>query len=179
MQKSRSDRYCLGIWTADLPRQLLWMCEASAPEMDTLHGIPSWTWASKGGSKLFWTILQCFMNRRREIKSDQFAIDELGTLEVRGFIKRCSISENVIPTRRYSHSDSHAYLFSPEVVMRECRSGPTHYIQDYDNAVQALGLAALDVESCSYFDIYCLFLSSGPRHRYDPLVCAHSEPARE
>jgi hypothetical protein len=138
------------------------MCEASTPGMDALHGIPSWTWASKGGNKLSWTYLQLAMGRRREIRSDQFAIDELGTLEVQGFIKRCGISENVIPTRRFSHSHSHsyAYLFSLETFMKECRSGPIHYIQDYDNAVQDLGLAALDVESCSYSDTYCLFLSS-------------------
>ena len=99
----------------------------------------------------------------------------------RGFIKWCSISENVIPTRRFSHSHSHsyAYLLSLETFMKECRSGPIHYIQDYDNAVRGLGLAALDVESCSYSDTYCLFLSSSPRHRYEPLVCAHSELARE
>ena len=118
--------------------------------------------------------LQFAKGRRREIKSDQFAIDELGTLEVRSFIKRCSISEHAIPTRRFSHSDSYASLFPLEVAMREYRSGPIHYIQDYDNAVQGFGLAALDVESYSYSDIYCLFLSSSGRHRYDPLVCAHS-----
>lgn len=78
MKKSRSDRYCLGIWTANLPGQLLWVCKASTPEMDALHGIPSWTWASKGGNKLSWTYLQIAMGRRREIKSDQFATDELG-----------------------------------------------------------------------------------------------------
>ena len=43
MQKSRSNRYCLGIWMADLLGQLLWMCKASTLEMDALHGIPSWT----------------------------------------------------------------------------------------------------------------------------------------
>ena len=66
MQKLRSDRYCLGIWAADLPGQLLWMCEASTPEMDALHGIPSWSWASKGGNKLFWTYLRLAMGRRRD-----------------------------------------------------------------------------------------------------------------
>jgi hypothetical protein len=31
----------------------------------------------------------------------------------------------------------------------------------------------------SYSDIYCFFLSLSARHRYDPLVCTHSELARE
>jgi hypothetical protein len=128
MQKSRRDWYCLGIWTADLPGQLLWMCEASTPEMDALHSIPPWAWASKGGNKLSWTYLQLVMGWRPEIKSDQFAIDELGTLEVRGFIKRCSISENVTPARRFSHSHSHSYtyLFSPRHSWKNV--GPDQFI---------------------------------------------------
>jgi hypothetical protein len=48
MQKARQDRYCLGLWSGELPQQFLWMGD-NLKKNEFLLGIPSWTWASMKG----------------------------------------------------------------------------------------------------------------------------------
>ncbi|KAH8649287.1 heterokaryon incompatibility protein-domain-containing protein [Xylariales sp. PMI_506] len=52
LQKMRPDLYYLGVWTKDLEVQLLWLPNENLPSED-IPDLPSWCWASLGGSKAF------------------------------------------------------------------------------------------------------------------------------
>ncbi|KAK3934310.1 heterokaryon incompatibility protein-domain-containing protein [Diplogelasinospora grovesii] len=56
MQKSRTDRYCNGLWTSDLPQQLFWIGpDITRPK--ELEGFPSWSWASTDGRCVPWSTI--------------------------------------------------------------------------------------------------------------------------
>lgn len=42
------------MWTADFPQQLLWM-RYHTGLTDGLADVPSWSWASKLGPRMFWS----------------------------------------------------------------------------------------------------------------------------
>lgn len=53
MKAGRDDDFKFGVWTKQLKEHLLWRtCGATASSED-FPQLPSWSWASLGGNKLF------------------------------------------------------------------------------------------------------------------------------
>ena len=76
VQKARKDRYCFGIWTADLPNQLLWMRTEICHYSEAGPNTPSWSWASKPGSKCFWVISIDSATQYGEIRPEKISIED-------------------------------------------------------------------------------------------------------
>lgn len=53
LQKKTRDTYNRGVFLSRVASHLLWMGEDVVPESEDLQGVPSWSWASRGGRKTF------------------------------------------------------------------------------------------------------------------------------
>ena len=169
MQKTRHDRYHLGIWTADLPEQLLWSMEnTSYHPLESLPGMPSWTWLSKPGQKLFH--LPELLRAWHGITPEKIVIEDSDALKIQGSLKRCRVSEHLFDME--SLGKLWHDFFSVEFDISSHGARRTLCIQDYDTeAHDILGLASIDdVDDDELFqDLYCLFIISALRHKKDPL----------
>ena len=99
MQKDREDQYHLGIWTANLPEHLLWTSRLVTPADDDIPELPSWSWASRGGNKVFWSTQ--YYDWRREVSSNKISILQ-NVLTIQGSLKRCTVKyTDAIPWDKY------------------------------------------------------------------------------
>ena len=153
MQKARKDRYCFGIWTADLPNQLLWMRTETCHYSEAVPNTPSWSWASKPGSKYFWDIPIDSATQYGEIRPEKISIEDSSIMKIRGvYIKRCKISRYRTGRYRVSHDD----FGDVQRTIRSHGVEAIHFIHTLENAeCKLFGVVALDVELG--FDSYCLF----------------------
>jgi hypothetical protein len=55
MEHTQSDRNYFGIWSADVPRGLLWTV-SNRDGMVGMSDVPSWSWAAKHGAKSMWGV---------------------------------------------------------------------------------------------------------------------------
>ena len=84
---STGDKYVFGVFESGLPAQLLWMAYGPEQVGKDLVGVPSWSWAAKGGRRLVWTtqnIIQTAVVSRWDI-----VVGEAGALKVRGPVAEC------------------------------------------------------------------------------------------
>lgn len=158
MQKARKDRYCFGIWTADLPNQLLWMRTEIRHYSEAVPNTPSWSWASKPGSKCFWDVSIDSTTQYGEIRPEKISIEDSGIMKIRDvYVKRCEISRYRTVRYRVSQDDF-------EDVQHTIRSHGVeaiHFIRTSENTGQKLfGVVALDGELG--FDSHCLFAMRSP-----------------
>ncbi|KAK8094944.1 HET-domain-containing protein [Apiospora hydei] len=97
LQKKTGNIYNRGIFLSRLPEQLLWtngnMSDAEDLAED-LVGLPSWTWASKGGLKVFLAdrISECVSPLAPVVAHDKFRIDGSGSLLVEDCAVLCHTS---------------------------------------------------------------------------------------
>jgi Heterokaryon incompatibility protein (HET) len=89
MQKARNDRYCLGMWTKKFPENLFW-ARVAKTEGEDISELPSWTWASRGGKKVF---LDRLTDWRREVTNMQVAIKQ-NVLQIKGSLRPCSLERD-------------------------------------------------------------------------------------
>jgi hypothetical protein len=106
IQKTRLDEYCMGVWSSDLPRQLLWhgydqALSRSPPELE----IKSWSWASTKGSILFWYIE---LEDEYENICTQVAIESGKTISMHCPVKVMSLSPNAV--NRTSHAEQDTWM---------------------------------------------------------------------
>jgi hypothetical protein len=81
------DKYIFGVFESGLPGQLLWTASDLEKAGENLVGVPSWSWAAKGGARMVWgreAILHTPVVNKWDI-----AIEEAGTLKVRGPVAEC------------------------------------------------------------------------------------------
>jgi hypothetical protein len=84
---AKGDRYLFGVFESNLLEQLLWMVDSLAVAGEDLAGVPSWSWAAKGGPKVVWSrraIPWMPVVTRCDVK-----IEESGALKVRGPVAEC------------------------------------------------------------------------------------------
>ncbi|RYP04004.1 hypothetical protein DL765_010345 [Monosporascus sp. GIB2] len=82
--RARADEYRWGVFQSGLPSQLLWMRSHIETGSDDLAGVPSWSWAARGGEKKFWGI---GMDSTQEISSEQIRIDSSGNMSLHGLVE--------------------------------------------------------------------------------------------
>lgn len=93
VQEANGDRYTFGILESQLPELLLWTL--SSDELDTsedLVSVPTWCWASKGGSKIFWGTQ--YILGKSLIKKSGLTIEGSGVLRIEGVLQECRVSSN-------------------------------------------------------------------------------------
>lgn len=154
--------YHFGLWT-HMPELLFWMMKG--PQSDAKGpDAPSWSWASKNGSKFFWkTIVQFrFGIKQENLIQNGIQVDEAGTLTTTAPILQlltARVSDewiaaghvpwkcNMIPESAliyYSHSTSRPVLFLFDPGCPQNR---------------AIGLAGLDDDSgLSTESVFCIYL---------------------
>lgn len=89
LQEKRTDRYRLGIWTADLPKHLLWQPFNQGHISEDLPNTPSWTWPKTASPKKYPFSGLNGLNILEEI-----SVDGSGRLDVRGPLAPCRLSEH-------------------------------------------------------------------------------------
>ncbi|KAK8043930.1 hypothetical protein PG994_012768 [Apiospora phragmitis] len=87
LQKKTGDLYKWGYFQSELPGQLLWSIDERAPNSEDIVKIPSWTWASKGGEKVFWTTQS--MELQTVIDHRSIHITESGVLSLKSKTITC------------------------------------------------------------------------------------------
>ena len=169
LQKGRNDEYRLGVWTGDLIQQVLWMMEVFAQPNSGLTTAPSWSWASKSGSKHFSSIYPATGNNMAK----KISIIDDSTLSVNGSLRKCSVSVEEVDFGCVRH-----YRWNTEHALNLEREAPIHHLMGYeelDNNV--VGIAAMDLHETQNDDLYCLFLRSEERYKEDPLYFDATKPS--
>lgn len=152
MQIARNDYYYFGIWTADFPEQLLWMRRETFA--DGLPDAPSWAWASKLGSKLFWST-QFDPEPIYQIRPETISIEDSGIMKIRdAYLKGCTTSE---PSIQCASCSSHNGLKDVRMIIEHYVDEDAHYLRALENSSECpFGVAILDGESSP--DLHCLFV---------------------
>jgi hypothetical protein len=155
LQVGRQDRYCYGMWTADFPLQLLWM-RLGPGLTDGLTDVPSWSWASKLGPRLFWSMISNEVHLG--IESQAISVDATGTMMMYNtLLRKCSISHPVLHLGPNNHLPAVQDFFGDPLV----------FVNSGDKGVDTgtlsehnCGLAILDAKgSGSSAELYCLFIA--------------------
>jgi hypothetical protein len=151
-QKARGDRYKLGVFESDLSGQLLWMAVHHINMSEDLPNVPSWSWASKGGSKTFWT--EQGIVKEPMIDCAHMAIEESGALRVEGLVRECRTSSAKVIDVHQTNSDG---LQSLPSIIHVLRQGHVYWIESLSAPFGVVGVAAFDNE---YFEkIHLMFLN--------------------
>jgi hypothetical protein len=98
MQKARQDRYYLGLWSGELPEQLLWLGR-NLEKNEELLGIPSWTWASMKGRVWF---PHRDLDGEFEDVCDEIILGQSRELRIRGRTKHGTCDEDLEGDSDYS-----------------------------------------------------------------------------
>jgi hypothetical protein len=171
LKKTRTGTYSFGTWTDDLPKLLFWIRRQISVKPKGPKNIPSWSWASRSGSMLFWkTEYQFFLH---QITATEGGVDirEDGSLKVCAPVQQIRVSPFPAEGRiqKFFKSDCG---FSPESTLLKWRDRlPIHYIHSsHSGTGAAVGLAAFDED----FDgvpenVYAVTLLTTTRLSMDPL----------
>jgi hypothetical protein len=141
--------YHFGVFHTDIVLFLLWWKLNNGVPNEDLPQIPSWSWASKSGAKLFWAYLH--LDGKKPVRKTTWLADENIEIQDSG---RMSINQAPIlfcRTSDYQTSESTRYdLTRAAYLLWSKRPVPVSYIQVAHRDVQNLvGVAALDNESCN------------------------------
>ncbi len=166
MQIARNDHYYFGIWTADLPEQLLWMRVNTF--VDGIPDTPSWSWASKLGHKFFWSTMDARTPMCRGIRPETISIEDSGMMKIRdGYLKGCTISESTVPCSSYN---SQARLKNARMLLEHFmdEDANAQYLHALENPSGCpFGVAVFDVVVLAGEpspDLYCLFVMTTTAH---------------
>jgi hypothetical protein len=153
MQIARNDHYYFGIWSANLPEQLLWMREGIFA--DGLPDAPSWSWASKLGSKIFWSTQFRSKPNCNGIRPETVSIEDSGMMKIRdAYIKECTTSE---PSILCSSCTSQIGLKNARLIMEKYVHEDAHCLRALENSSKCpFGVAILDGELSP--DLHCLYV---------------------
>ncbi|VUC22596.1 unnamed protein product [Clonostachys rosea] len=84
--------YHMGILNVDIGEQLLWMLKKFASPSDTLDDVPSWTWASQGGQKIF-VISAAIGGELANETAINLMMEQNGVLRFTGNLGKCDLHE--------------------------------------------------------------------------------------
>ena len=143
-----SDGYRFGVFESKIPEQLLW-AKFHAERSEDLEDMPSWSWASQGGRKVFWTTQ---FDEWLPPHYAQIAFEPSGILKIDSFLAESSISAEACEGDNASEAVFSALLSS----IRRLRRNPLHWIQSLSDPLRFTGIAAFDGEP--FRSIHILFL---------------------
>lgn len=156
MKKVRKDQYRYGVWSNNLPEQLMWTQYVITPESEDLCELPSWSWASRGGKKHFWQTSHT-VKFSRELYCKRIEVVE-NTLQIRGSLKPCLVTHN---TGNRNVEESIFWTLPGEYFIRNRK---IHCILDTSNDNFVVGIAALDCRTKR--KLHCLFLMVAPHRKF-------------
>jgi hypothetical protein len=153
MQIGRNDHYYFGLWTADLPEQLL--CMRVETFDDGLPDTPSWTWASKLGLKIFWSTQFTIERHHRGIGPKTISIEDSGMMKIRdAYIKGCTTYEPPTPCSSCTSRNGLKYA---KMIMEYYVDENARYLRTLQNFSEyPFGVAILDGEPSP--DLHCLYV---------------------
>lgn len=170
IQKRRSDKYHLGLWTRDLEAQLLWLSDNRCAEED-IPDLPSWCWASAGGSKMF-------MPNSSYPDFEDFSVISSVSLDIE--TNRLSGDANLLQASLragcqwvgdccFAHLERDVKVAEMWFIMDRDGELNNHFFEllDDKNNFTAIGLAVFDRQPHS--KVFILPLMSTPRRRQEPL----------
>ncbi|KAI8948475.1 heterokaryon incompatibility protein-domain-containing protein [Xylaria longipes] len=193
LQKRRADRYHLGLWTKDLEQQLIWLADDYSPA-EEISQLPSWCWASLGGSKDF-----LFSLRRSGLDLSRILVNisldrRFSTLAGQYCLRRAFLNTECWPIHdrclfellqifdQDQHGLSHEivqdnYRAELRILRNDRLNGPrasVFELFDEHGNFNTIGLTTFDKEVCS--NIFILPLISIPR---ETSSMAYHEPDDE
>ncbi|KAL7914087.1 heterokaryon incompatibility domain-containing protein [Trichoderma velutinum] len=146
-----NDGYKFGIFESRILEQLLWMMEKRARTSEDLLDMPHWSWASKGGSKVFWTDPS---SDWQPIQRTRAIIEPFDILRVDGYMAQ---SRTSIAKSRISTQTSEQMLPNLLTLMGSTREGSLYWIQTkFRQTTRTIGTAAFD--RAHYAKVYILYL---------------------
>ncbi|KAL6798283.1 heterokaryon incompatibility domain-containing protein [Trichoderma sp. SZMC 28012] len=145
-----NDRYSLGIFESRLPEQLLWMMKKRTQTSEDLTDVPHWSWASRGGRKIFWARNG---NKWQPIHHTRAVFESSGIIKVDGFVAQSRTS--IIKSRKFAGTRKRIFqdLLSLVGWLRE---DSLHWIQIGSRHTRIIGIAAFD--RAHYTKVHILFL---------------------
>ncbi|KAF3020910.1 hypothetical protein E8E14_001328 [Neopestalotiopsis sp. 37M] len=149
-QEASGDRYTLGIFESQLPEMLLWaVIDDVVDTSEDLVSVPTWSWASKGGSKIFWSPVSRVLGRSI-INRSELLIEDSGALRIRGVLQEFKVSKTEIDEPELANLHPKLGLYF--------EGRKTFYLFERPSAApNGLGIAAFDREH--YEIVNVLFLN--------------------
>lgn len=147
LARKTEDTYYHGVFLSDIASHLFWMSKNTAPESEQLNDVPSWSWASAGVSKAFWTTQ--LSNIEANINQGKVQIDGHGCLRLQGYVIECN-------------TDSVALNAHSELVLDDLRTrilfiaSAITTSQKLFYMPQCNGIAVFDSQHFSCFNCLCL-----------------------
>jgi len=179
MRRFRSDSFKFGVWESQLPAQLAWRAVNYPARQDEVHELPSWSWAARGGEKLW--LLKYSRLAAQDIASVVGLMDS-GCLRVSGNLVRVGIAPSPVRTcciealvDKVNSYDTLTFRTNFETMMlpgtftthEPVEEGPFLIVaaEERDNF---LGLAKFDAPDYQVSEAFCLILMSSERAGDDP-----------
>ncbi|KAH6887075.1 heterokaryon incompatibility protein-domain-containing protein [Thelonectria olida] len=136
--ETNADTYLFGTFESGLPAQLIWMFREELLSPQHVKNVPSWSWASKLGDKMFWSTRFSISPMGRHTC---LQMKESGTLEVTGPLAHGTLSKSPINQASLSRES----LFSAMVSsLRSFRKAPLQTLEASDGGFDPIGIAAMD-----------------------------------
>lgn len=107
--KNAKDTYNRGVFLSKIASHLLWMCENVAAESEDLDDVPSWSWASNGARKNFWS---SFGGLEASIDHTKAHIDDQGCLMLQGEVIECKVYDTAFGTTEDLKDTTDQMLFT-------------------------------------------------------------------
>ncbi|KAK4205558.1 heterokaryon incompatibility protein-domain-containing protein [Triangularia verruculosa] len=193
MQKSRKDRYHLGVWEEGLSQQLIWNMSGDIRPGSCIGDLPSWSWAETGGTK-FWptTYVGNFhdfchsstaLGKRSTELTDTHIIRSSGNLLQLGIIpfpiRECCWENNWSPAINLAFSLEQSLFIREYIDFDQPNEGiRQHLIIDHEKPDDILGIASFDRYDPPH-RIKCLILGWTDRHERDPFYLADGSGSSE
>lgn len=146
-----NDEYSFGIFESGIPEQLSWMMESRAKASEDLTDVPHWSWASKGGSKIFWAKPTYEL---RPIHHTRAVFESSGIIKVDGFVAQSGTS--IIKSSKSARTRKRRFQDLLSLLGR-FRKDSLHWIKIVSRHTRAIGIAAFDREH--YAKVHILFLN--------------------
>ncbi|KAK2773112.1 heterokaryon incompatibility protein [Colletotrichum kahawae] len=163
-QERSQDRYYIGIFGSDLPGHLLWMMECEQTE-ETFNW-PTWSWASKEGSKVFMTTQ---VDTAVNISHPRICFDEESSaLHILGPIASAKIGGTL--TLDEQDTQDNPTLAPVLSLLYFTRRLPCQSIQSQQDTPEIIGVAAMDGSYSGAVSIALLSESSWDQVKSTPGV---------
>jgi hypothetical protein len=149
VQEASGDEYTFGIFMSQLPGLLFWHTKHDEVcTSEDIVSLPTWCWASKGGTKLF--LDPSFQLGRSLIDRAKLAVEISGVLRIEGVLQECKVSRTKIDKPKL------ASLFPEANTCLEDRK-TLHLFERTSTSLGFTGIAAFDREH--FETVNFLFLS--------------------
>ncbi|KAL6699648.1 heterokaryon incompatibility domain-containing protein [Trichoderma pleuroticola] len=152
-----NEKYSFGIFESRIPEQLLWTIKSRAHSSEDLTNVPHWSWASKGGEKVFWTV---YGDKWQPKSHTRAAFESFGVLKVDGFVAQSQTS--IVRSRKPTHNRKRIFQ-NLLYMVGKFRKDSLHWIQIVSRQTRTIGVAVFDREH--YARVHILFLNQWRNYR--------------